>query len=198
MAIQLKSTHDIRHLAARVSKEDNIFLVGLMGAGKTSVGKALARLLGKTFLDCDHEIERATGVKISVIFEIEGESGFRQRESRMLAQLTEQRDVVLATGGGAVLAKENRDMLSTNGTVIYLRAPVRSLVKRTRRDRSRPLLNTADPGAKLEVLYDQRDPLYREVADLVVDTGEQSVKALAGKIITRLQSPAAERAAGMH
>jgi shikimate kinase len=179
-----------------MNREDNIFLVGLMGAGKTSVGKTLARTLGKTFLDCDHEIERATGVKISHIFEIEGEAGFRQREARMLAQLTAQNNIILATGGGAVLSKENRDLLAANGTVVYLRAPVRSLVKRTRRDRSRPLLQGADPAAILTTLYEQRDPLYREVADLTVDTGEQSVRALADKIVSKLQELAATPVAG--
>src|SRR5262245_32447817 len=114
-----------------VHGKNNVFLVGLMGAGKTSVGKALARLLGKTFCDSDQEIERATGVKIHVIFEIEGEAGFRARESKMLSELVRLPNVVLATGGGAVLSKENRELLAANGTVVYLRAPVRSLIKRT-------------------------------------------------------------------
>ncbi len=171
-----------------VSQGGNIILVGLMGAGKTSVGKALARILGKTFVDSDQELERATGVKIPLIFEIEGEAGFRVRESKMLAELVQLDNIVLATGGGAVLAKENRDLLAARGTVIYLRAPVRSLIKRTRRDRSRPLLQVPDPAAKLTALYEQRDPLYREVAHLVVDTGDQSVRVLAGQIETKLQA----------
>src|SRR3954447_20752758 len=107
---------------ARVAPEANIFLVGLMGAGKTSVGRLLARRLGKTFYDCDHEIERATGVRIPVIFEIEGETGFRAREARMVAELAQRSGIVLATGGGAVLAPENRRALAENGTVVYLRA----------------------------------------------------------------------------
>jgi shikimate kinase len=168
----------------------NIILVGLMGAGKTSVGKTLARILGKRFLDSDQEIERTTGVKIPVIFEFEGEAGFRARESKMLAELVRQENIVLATGGGAVLSKDNRDLLHAAGTVIYLRAPVRSLVKRTRRDRNRPLLQVADPAAKLTALYEQRDPLYREVAHLVVDTGDQSVRVLAGQIEDKLQARA--------
>jgi len=171
-----------------VSKENNILLVGLMGAGKTSVGKTLARLLGKTFYDCDQEIERATGVKVSMIFEFEGEPGFRQREHRMLAQLTQLDNIVLATGGGAVLSRENRDLLAAAGTVIYLRAPVRALIRRTRRDRSRPLLQVPDPAARLTALYEQRDPLYREVAHLIVDTGDQSVRMLAGQIVDKLQA----------
>src|SRR3954471_15446160 len=145
----------------------NIFLVGLMGAGKTSVGRLLARRLGKTFYDCDHEVERATGVRIPVIFEIEGESGFRARESRMLSDLCATKGVVLATGGGAVLAPENRKVLAESGTVVYLRASPQELYQRTKHDRNRPLLQTADPLAKLSELYAQRDPLYREIADLV-------------------------------
>src|SRR5262249_48707082 len=128
--------------AARgVAAEDNIFLVGLMGAGKTSIGKLLAKRLGKAFIDSDHEIERATGVKIPVIFEIEGEAGFRARETRMLAELLQgSSNLVLATGGGAVLAAENRRLLAANGVVVYLRAAVTDLWNRTRHDRNRPLL----------------------------------------------------------
>lgn len=166
----------------------NVFLVGLMGAGKTSVGKALARILGKRFVDCDQELERATGVKVPVIFEFEGESGFRARESKMLVDLVRLSNIVLATGGGAVLSKENRDLLSANGTVVYLRAPVRSLIKRTRRDRTRPLLQVPDPAARLAALYEQRDPLYSATAHLIVDTGDQSVRVLAGQITDKLQT----------
>lgn len=170
-----------------VHQSENIILVGLMGAGKTSVGKALSRMLGKGFVDADQELERSTGVKIPTIFEIEGEPGFRLRESKMLAELVQQRNIVLATGGGAVLSKENRDLLVSGGTVIYLHAPVRALIKRTRRDRSRPLLQVQDPAAKLAALYEQRDPLYREIARLVVDTGDQSVRVLAGQIEAKLR-----------
>lgn len=157
-----------------------------MGAGKTSVGKILARNLNKTFYDSDQEIERATGVKIPVIFEIEGEVGFRARESRILASLLNLRNIVLATGGGAVIAKTNRDLISASGTVIYLRAPVKSLLRRTQHDRNRPLLQVADPLIKLTELHAQRDPLYREVAHLIVDTGNQSVRTLAGQIQDKL------------
>jgi shikimate kinase len=165
----------------------NIILVGLMGSGKTSVGKVLARLLDKEFIDSDHEIERVTGVRVPVIFEIEGEAGFRARERKMIAEIVARDNVLLATGGGAVLAKENRDLLHAHGTVIYLRAPVKSLLKRTQRDRSRPLLQVPDPAAKLTELYEQRDPLYREVAHLIVDTGNQSVRTLAGQIEAKLK-----------
>jgi shikimate kinase len=164
----------------------NIFLVGLMGAGKTSVGKLLARRLGKVFYDSDHEIERATGVRIPVIFEIEGESGFRARETRVLAELAKSSDIVLATGGGAVLAEENRRLLSEHGTVVYLRASPHDLYYRTRHDRNRPLLQTENPLAKLTSLYSERDALYREVADVVIDTGNQSVSSLAHRLEQKL------------
>jgi shikimate kinase len=170
----------------------NIFLVGLMGAGKTSVGKLLARRLGKTFYDSDHEIERSTNVRIPVIFEIEGEAGFRARETRILADLVKLPDVVLATGGGAVLAPQNRALLSQHGTVVYLRASPRDLWQRTRHDRNRPLLQTEDPLAKLTELYAQRDPLYREVADVIVDTGNQSLMSLAHRLEQKLSQIADE------
>lgn len=164
------------------SVPENIFLVGLMGAGKTSVGRALARRLHKTFFDTDQEIERATGVRIPLIFEIEGEAGFRARESRMLAELTRRRNIVLATGGGAVLTEDNRRLLVQHGTVVYLRAAVEDLWRRTRHDRNRPLLQVDDPREKLRELIAHRDPLYAKVADVVVDTGAQSVGVLAHKL----------------
>lgn len=166
----------------------NIILVGLMGAGKTSVGKTLAKMLGKAFYDSDHEIERATGVRIPVIFEIEGEAGFRAREHKMIAVLVAQENIVLATGGGAVLSADNRQLLKSGGTVVYLRAPVKSLLRRTQRDRTRPLLQVPDPAAKLQELYTLRDPLYHEVAHLIMDTGNQSVRNLAGQIAAKLKS----------
>lgn len=156
----------------------NIFLVGLMGAGKTTVGKHLAKHLGKNFYDSDHEIEARTGVNIPVIFELEGEAGFRRRETTVIAELVQMHDIILATGGGAVLAKENREQLSQHGLVVYLRANVRELWHRTRHDRNRPLLQTEDPRAKLQQLFDQRDPLYREIADVVIDTGDQPVSTI--------------------
>ena len=164
----------------------NIFLIGLMGAGKTSVGRLLAKRLGKTFYDCDHEVERATGVRIPVIFEIEGEAGFRARESRMLAELAGGSGIVLATGGGAVLSPENRKVLAEHGAVVYLRATPQELWQRTRHDRNRPLLQTADPLAKLTQLFAERDPLYREIADVIVDTGNQSLSNLAHRLEQRL------------
>lgn len=166
----------------------SIFLVGLMGAGKTSVGRLLARRLGKRFIDCDHEIEARTGVRIAVIFEIEGEEGFRAREVQVLDALTALPDVVLATGGGAVLRPENRAALASRGFVVYLRAQPRDLWQRTRHDKGRPLLNTDDPLGRLQELYSLRDPLYREVADLVVDTGRQSLAALVEQLLPALSA----------
>jgi shikimate kinase len=164
----------------------NIFLVGLMGAGKTTVGRQLAQRLRKRFIDADQEIERRTGVRITTIFEIEGEDRFRAREAQILDALTALEDVVLATGGGVVLRPENRERLKSRGFVVYLRAQPRDLHMRTRHDKGRPLLKTADPLARLEELYRVRDPLYREIADLVVDTGRQSVSTLVGQLLSRL------------
>lgn len=173
-------------MPARERITGNVFLVGMMGAGKTSMGKLLARRLGKTFVDCDHEIERTTGVKVAIIFEIEGEAGFRAREAKTLAELVLRKDIVLATGGGAVLSAENRRLLSANGVVVYLRAAVADLWNRTRHDKNRPLLRTTNPRARLEELHAERDPLYREVADIVVDTGSQSLASLAHRLEQQL------------
>ena len=164
----------------------NFFLVGLMGAGKSTVGRHLAKRLGKSFIDSDHEIERRTGVKIPVIFDIEGEAGFRLREQQVIHELTDRQDIVLATGGGAVLNPENREDLHTLGTVIYLRANVDDLFARTRRDKNRPLLQTPDPRARLTELFLQRDPLYKEIAHIVIDTGRQSVNTLLVQLENRL------------
>jgi shikimate kinase len=166
----------------------NIYLVGLMGAGKTSVGRVLARRLRKVFIDSDHEIEQRTGVRIPVIFEIEGEAGFRRREAAVVQELVRQSDIVLATGGGAVLDPDTRQVLHASGTVIYLRADPRELWMRTRHDRNRPLLRTSDPLARLEELHSQRDPLYRETAHLIVDTGSQAIRSLVARIERELRA----------
>lgn len=164
----------------------NLFFVGLMGAGKTTVGRQLARRLGKRFQDSDQEIEDRTGVKVAIIFEIEGEAGFRARESRVIEELADTEDLVLATGGGVVLDPGNRARLAAHGFVIYLRAQPRDLWQRTRNDKSRPLLQGVDPLARLEELYAIRDPLYREIADLVIDTGRQGVGALVTRVLAEL------------
>ncbi len=156
----------------------NVFLVGMMGAGKTTVGKLLAQAMGKVFIDSDEEIQQRTGVTITHIFDIEGEAGFRQREASVIHNLVQLDNIVLATGGGTVLDKENRAALCQNGVVVYLKSSVHDLWQRTRHDRSRPLLQTADPYAKLKAMYEQRDPLYIEVANLVVLTGKQSAQNL--------------------
>jgi len=167
-------------------KPGNVFLVGLMGAGKTTVGRLLGRRLKLRFFDSDLEIESRCGVKIPLIFEIEGEAGFRAREEQVLAELTAMEGIVLATGGGAVLAAESRRRLAARGSVIYLNARPEDLYERVRHDRNRPLLATADPRARLRELYAERDPLYRSIADVVVDTGRQSVQALARELINQL------------
>jgi shikimate kinase len=170
-----------------VKNTDNIFLVGLMGAGKTTVGKHLAAELGKTFHDTDQEIERRTGVKISLIFEIEGEAGFRAREAQVLDELTQLSSVVLATGGGAVLDADNREHLAHRGVVVYLHGQPKDLWQRTRHDKSRPLLQGMDPLEKLHSLYLQRDPLYREIADIVIDTGRQSARTLLSQLLPQVR-----------
>lgn len=158
-----------------------------MGAGKTAVGRELARQLGRDFLDSDAEIERRTGVDIPFIFEKEGEAGFRRREIQVIDDLSTRRNVVLATGGGAVLASETRQALASRGTVIYLEASVRQQLLRTRHSGNRPLLHTDDPKGRLESLLVQRDPLYREVADLVVATDGRRVRQVAAEIRLMLE-----------
>lgn len=169
--------------------DDNIVLVGMMGAGKTTVGRVLARRLKRAFYDSDEEIERRCGVRIPVIFDIEGEPGFRARETQVIAELCALAGIVLATGGGAVLAEENRRKLGEQGSVVYLHARPGPLWHRVRHDRNRPLLATPDPQKTLEDLYAVRDPLYREVADLVLDTGRQSAQSLAKAILAQLNVP---------
>ena len=164
----------------------NVYLVGLMGAGKTTIGRLLARRLKLRFYDSDQEVERRCGVKIPVIFEIEGEGGFRAREEQAIAELTALQGIVLATGGGAVISEENRRRLAASGTVVYLSARPEDLFERVRQDRNRPLLATPDPLARLRSLYVERDPLYRSIADLVVDTGKQSVQTLARSLVQQL------------
>lgn len=156
----------------------NIFLVGMMGAGKTTVGKLLAQQLGKIFVDSDEEIQQRTGVTIPHIFDVEGEAGFRQREASVIQDLVLLDNIVLATGGGTVLNENSRVALCCNGIVVYLKSTIHDLWQRTRHDRNRPLLQTADPHTKLKNMYEQRDPLYAQVANLIMPTGKQSAQSL--------------------
>lgn len=167
------------------SKTRNIFLVGPMGAGKTTIGRYLARRLKRPFWDSDKELESRTGVDISTIFDYEGEEGFRSRESAVLEALCRKSGIVLATGGGAVLREHNRKLLMGNGLVVYLRVSIETQLARTSRDRSRPLLQTDDPRTKLEKLKRQRDPLYLEVSDLVMDTDGLGVSIITSRIVKR-------------
>ena len=157
-----------------------------MGAGKSTVGRLLARRLGKRFVDTDHEIEKRNGVTIPVIFEIEGEDGFRKREQEVLVDLAQEADLVLSTGGGIVLRSDNREVLRNEGFVVYLSARPELLAERTRHDRSRPLLNVDDPLARLRELYTVRDPLYREVAHAVVETGRGAPQQVVQAIVSEL------------
>lgn len=166
----------------------NIFLVGMMGAGKTTLGKSLAQRLGLAFVDLDRVLVERTGVPVTTIFEIEGEQGFRKRESLALAEAAAGSDRVIATGGGAILAEENRRVMRDNGTVVYLRARLESLWERTRHDSSRPLLKTPDPKGTLERLLGERDPLYREAAHVVVDTGAHSASSALARVVTALKA----------
>ena len=161
----------------------NVFLVGPMGAGKTTIGKRLAERLGLVFVDSDSEIEERTGAKIPWIFDIEGESGFRKREKDVVRDLTARHGIVLATGGGVVLDSDNRVYLTSRGLVVYLTAPVEQLLERTARDKNRPLLQTEDPRSRLEAIQQQRDALYREVADIVVDTSVKDIRALVQDLV---------------
>ena len=170
-----------------MSPSTRIFLIGLMGAGKTTVGRALAQRAGLTFVDCDHEIERQEGCTVAALFARDGEAGFRAIESKVIDELTRRDGLVLATGGGAVLREDNRRALHDRGVVVYLRASPEELAHRTRNDRSRPLLQTGDPRAKLRELFRQRDPLYRETAHFVIDTGRPSAAMLTQLVLTQLE-----------
>jgi shikimate kinase len=164
-----------------------IFLVGPMGAGKTTIGRKLARALRLRFVDCDQEIEQRTGATIPLIFEIEGEAGFRAREKRVVEEITREDGVVVATGGGAVLDPANRELLRERGFVVYLHAPLEHLLARTRGDSNRPLLQAGDRVKKMQEILRHREPLYREVADLIVDTGALTLTAVVQNIRAALQ-----------
>jgi shikimate kinase len=160
----------------------NIFLVGLMGSGKTTIGKLLAKHRGLVFVDSDHEIVARCGVSIPTIFEIEGEEGFRKREACVIDEISQRQGIVLATGGGAVIRPENRSALKGRGTVVYLRCQPRELYLRTRHDKNRPLLQTDDPLKKLQELYAARHAFYMQAADIVLESGRQSAQWLVRRL----------------
>ena len=160
----------------------NIFLIGPMGVGKSTIGRILANIMNFQFFDSDQEIESNSGADIPWIFDVEGESGFREREKKMLSQLCKRQDIVLATGGGAILAKQNRQVLCSNGTVVYLTAPIEKLVDRTKKDKNRPLLQTNDPEGKIIELFKARNHLYKKTADIVIDTTGKNPQVVANEI----------------
>lgn len=168
----------------------NVFLIGPMGAGKSTIGRLLARELKYPFKDSDREIEARTGADIPWIFDVEGEEGFRQREEAMIAELTAENGIVLATGGGVVMRPANRKALAEGGLVVYLRTSVEQQLQRTAKDRQRPLLQNADPEKVLRELMAKRDPLYREIADLIIDTDQRGPKVVVNAIVSRLQDAA--------
>jgi shikimate kinase len=181
-----------------IDSSENIFIVGMMGAGKSAVGRLLAARLGRDFVDADHEIQERTGVSIATIFEVEGEAGFRRREEQVIDDLSRREGgIVLATGGGALISAETRARLKARGFTIYLQAKAHDLWMRTRHDRGRPLLAVADPKAKLEELLAEREPHYREVADLIVETGRPSMTRLVDVLVERLREhQSTERVSG--
>lgn len=168
---------------------DNIFLIGPMGSGKTSVGRRLAPLLGLEFIDLDEEIERRCGVEVAHIFDIEGEPGFRIREHALLDDLTGRNGIVLATGGGSILHPDNRRLLRSRGRLVYLRASVDQQLRRLEKDKRRPLLAAPDRRQRLETLASERNPVYEEMADLVVEAKEISPDRMARKLAKMISSP---------
>ena len=170
-----------------MGNKQNIFLIGPMGAGKTTMGRQIAKRLHMDFEDSDHAIEAHTGADIPLIFEKEGEEGFRKREIAVIDELTQLKHLVLATGGGAILAEENRQHLKNRGIVIYLHSDIKYLIERTRHDKNRPLLQTPNPAAKLKELMTIREPLYRQTADIIVNTGQQSIKTVINTLLDKIK-----------
>jgi len=169
-----------------MAEKRNIFLVGPMGAGKSTIGRHLAQMLHLDFHDSDHEIEQRTGADIAWVLDVEGEEGFRRREAQVIGDLSERQGIVLATGGGSVQSKDIRNYLSARGIVVYLETTIDKQVARTQRDKRRPLLQVDDPREVLESLAEIRNPLYEEIADVIVKTDEQSAKIVANQIIEQL------------
>jgi shikimate kinase len=171
----------------RMDRRENIFLIGPMGVGKSTIGRLLATALNMPFHDSDREIEFVTGADIPWIFDVEGEQGFRIREVRMIDTLTQREGIILATGGGAILAPESRRNLHSRGTVVYLRASVAQQLERTGKDKNRPLLQTENPLAKIKELIKIREPLYRETAHVTIDTSRRSPRSVSTEIVRQLQ-----------
>lgn len=169
-------------------KIHNIFLIGPMGAGKSTIGRALAQEMKLEFYDADEVVEQRAGAEIAWIFDIEGEDGFRKREQRVIDELTQKNNIVLATGGGVILTPENRVALAARGTVVYLKTSLAQQYERTRRDTKRPLLRTENLPKRLEGLRSEREPFYEEIADVSFDTDNLSVKSVANNIIKYLYS----------
>ncbi len=169
-----------------MAEKRNVFLVGPMGAGKSTIGRHLADELHLEFFDSDQEIERRTGADIAWIFDLEGEDGFRKREETIIHDLTDKQGIVLATGGGSIVSKAVRNRLSARGIVVYLQTTIDKQVARTQRDKRRPLLQNDDPESVLIALGEERNPLYEEVADYVIETDEQSARAVANQIISKI------------
>jgi len=171
-----------------MAEKRNIFLIGPMGAGKSTIGRQLAQQLNMEFFDSDHEIERRTGADVAWVFDVEGEAGFRIREEKVINELTEKQGIILATGGGSVTSKETRNRLSARGIVVYLQTSIEKQLARTQRDKKRPLLQVDEPKEVLETLAAERNPLYEEIADITIQADEQSAKTIANQIIKMLEN----------
>jgi shikimate kinase len=169
-----------------VTRSSNIILIGPMGAGKTTIGRQLAKKLSVSFYDSDHEIEERTGVKISLIFEIEGEEGFRRRETQVLRELSQMNNIVLSTGGGAVTQAENREVLKNNGYIIYLKSSPEMLLKRTANDKRRPLLQGENRLEQIRNILIEREPAYIEMADEIIDSEKMSIKQIIQKVLEQV------------
>ncbi len=166
----------------------NVFLIGPMGVGKSTIGRLLARQLNMPFFDSDREIEFVTGADIPWIFDVEGETGFRVREARMIDTLTQRHSIILATGGGAILNEQSREFLHSRGIVVYLRASINQQLERTGKDKNRPLLQTENPMAKIKELFKIREPLYRETAHIIIDTSRRSPRSVSQEIVRQLEA----------
>lgn len=171
-----------------MAEKRNIFLIGPMGAGKSTIGRQLAQQLNMEFFDSDHEIERRTGADVAWVFDVEGEEGFRIREEKVINELTEKQGIILATGGGSIKSRETRNRLSARGIVVYLETSIEKQLARTQRDKKRPLLQVDEPKDVLETLAVERNPLYEEIADITVQADEQSAKTIANHIIKMMES----------